>query len=408
MDDKCWQLLMAAAICAAVVSGAASRGMAEDQPAEAPAAAPKEPRTGLGVVDDTFDSIKDWTLDKTGITLGMGFSASWQYGFNRPDDHKLSLRVLDKDHNKFSVDLFQINLHRDPTEKGQFGFMITADTGRYSRRLKSDWNGSGLNNDTDWERTELDLQQAYLAYNVPVGNGIQLKLGKFNTLVGSEVNEPWSNPTYSRSLIYGFAQPATHTGGLATYAFTDKIALTLGGIVGWDVVTDNNKSTSFIGQVALTPDPKFNFFVTGIYGPEMKENNHDPRSLLDLVAVVKPIDPLQLITNFDWGVESSGSIDGSGEDSAFWGIHETFVYSITPKIDAVFRGEWFEDAGGARTGQTQRIWDLTVDGKYKLTDYMYVRVEYRHAESDHKPFHTGENIFLAGQDSVATEIGYYF
>jgi hypothetical protein len=371
-------------------------------------AKPKEPREGLGIVDDTFDSIKEWTLEKSGITLGMGFSSSWQYGFNRPDNHKLSLRVLDKDHNKFSVDLFQITLKRDPVEKGQVGFMFQGDTGRYARRLKSDWNGSGLNNDTDWERTELDLQQAYLAYNTPIGNGLLLKLGKFNTLVGSEVNEPWNNPTYSRSLIYGFAQPATHTGGLASYNFTDQVNLTLGGIVGWDVVTDNNKSTSFIGQLGLLPNSVFNFFITGIYGPEMLENNHDPRSLLDLVAVIKPTDKLQLLTNYDYGIESSGSIDGSGDNSVFWGISQIFVYSFTEKIDGVFRAEWFEDAGGARTGATQRIWDLTVDGKYKLTDYMYTRLEYRHAESDHKPFLTGSDIFLAGQDSVAIELGYAF
>jgi phosphate-selective porin len=37
---------------------------------------------------------------------------------------------------------------------------------------------------------------------------IDLKLGKFNTLVGSEVNEPWLNPNWSRQLVYSLAQPA--------------------------------------------------------------------------------------------------------------------------------------------------------------------------------------------------------
>ena len=192
---------------------------ADEPAAEAPAAPAKLGGVfpGLDAVDQTADKVKDWA-GQYGITVGAGFSASYQFGFNKPSSNKLSLRFLDKDHDKFSVDLAQLTLKRDATNPGDWGFMFQGVTGRYSRRYKSDWNGSGGFNDTSWERKEIELQQAYLAYNVPVGNGLQLKLGKFNTLVGAEVPEPWNNPTYSRSLLYNNAEPTTHVGGLASYA----------------------------------------------------------------------------------------------------------------------------------------------------------------------------------------------
>jgi hypothetical protein len=42
------------------------------------------------------------------------------------------------------------------------------------------------------------------------------------------------------------------------------------------------------------------------------------------------------------------------------------------------RAEWFDDQDGARTGTDQGIWKVTFDLKFNLTDYMYMRGEYRH------------------------------
>ena len=41
------------------------------------------------------------------------------------------------------------------------------------------------------------------------------------TPLGAEVIEPWANYNYSRSLLFSFAIPFTHTGVLATYPLTE-------------------------------------------------------------------------------------------------------------------------------------------------------------------------------------------
>lgn len=361
----------------------------------------------LDILDTQANNLKDFG-SKYGLTFGMGFSASYQYGFTRPASDKLSLRLLDKDHDNFSVDLYQLTVAKPTPNPGDWGFMFQGITGRFSRRYKSDWNGDGVFNDTQWERKELELQQGYLAYDAPVGNGINLKLGKFNTLVGSEVNEPWLNPNYSKQNIYAILQPATHTGGLASYAFNDKVAVTLGGITGWDVVEDNNGAPGFIGQVALTPAPPETFLFSLICGPETPGTSRGIRTLYDIVNLWKPIDGLLVQTNFDFLNDTHADIAPPGAEANAWGISNTIAYDIHPRLNTAFRAEWIDDMDGARTGTPQGIWELTLDLKWRLTDYMYLRGEYRHDESSRKPFIHEVAGMVAGQDSLAWEIGYSF
>ena len=398
---------------AAVTTTARADEVTTEEPHEPPAeAAAAPPALGpvfpyLDILDQQANTLKDFGA-RYGLTLGMGFSASYQYGFTRPASSKLSLRLLDKDHDKFSVDLYQLTVAKQTPNPGDWGFMFQGITGRFSRRYKSDWNGSGVFNDTQWERKELELQQGYLAYNVPVGNGVQLKLGKFNTLVGSEVNEPWLNPNFSKQNIYALLQPATHTGGLASYAFNDKVSLTVGGINGWDVVEDNNGLPSFIGQLALTPVAPETLLLGIIYGPEQPGNHHNMRTLYDVVNILKPIDGLLIQTNFDYLHDEGADIHVPGTAADAWGISNTIAYDIHPRLNAAFRAEWIDDEDGARTGIDQGIWELTLDLKWRLTDYLYMRGEYRHDESNRKPFIHEVAGTVAGQDSLAWEIGYNF
>ncbi len=74
---------------------------------------------------------------------------------------------------------------------------------------------------------EFTLQSAHLDLHAPVGNGLDLTLGHFDTIVGYEVVAPGANPNYTRS--YGFfTEPFTHTGVKADYALNDMVSLTAG------------------------------------------------------------------------------------------------------------------------------------------------------------------------------------
>ena len=46
---------------------------------------------------------------------------------------------------------------------------------------------------------QFDISQAYVDVNLPVGNGLQVRVGKFVTLMGYEAIDPRGNPFYSHS-----------------------------------------------------------------------------------------------------------------------------------------------------------------------------------------------------------------
>jgi hypothetical protein len=71
------------------------------------------------------------------------------------------------------------------------------------------------------------VKQAYVALHAPVGNGLDFKVGVWDTIIGYEVFESGSNPNFTRS--YGYAlEPTTHTGVLAAYQFCEAFSATFG------------------------------------------------------------------------------------------------------------------------------------------------------------------------------------
>ena len=122
---------------------------------------------------------------------------------------------------------------------------------------------------------KFDLQEAYVSGLVPVGSGLTLKAGKFVTLLGYEVIESPNNLNFSRGYLFRLAIPLTHTGGLASYTFTDWFNMTAGVVLGWDDSKNVNDSVSYTGQFAFTPLKDFTANLNWIVGPEQR--HRDPR-----------------------------------------------------------------------------------------------------------------------------------
>jgi len=71
------------------------------------------------------------------------------------------------------------------------------------------------------------IRQAYVDLGIPIGNGLELKLGRWDNLLGYEGSDAMNNPNWTRSYGYTF-EPTEHTGLLASYKFADWIGLQVG------------------------------------------------------------------------------------------------------------------------------------------------------------------------------------
>jgi hypothetical protein len=85
------------------------------------------------------------------------------------------------------------------------------------------------------------IKQAYVTLRTPVGNGIDWKVGVFDSPLGYEVFDSGSNPNYTRS--YGYAiEPTELTGLSATYKINDAFSLN-GGVADTSLAGINNRNS---------------------------------------------------------------------------------------------------------------------------------------------------------------------
>jgi hypothetical protein len=218
----------------------------------------------------------------------------------------------------------------------------------------------------DGPENQFDPTQFYVDVFLPVGNGLNIRAGKFVTLLGQEVINPTGNAFYSHSYLFGFAIPFTHTGVYATYAFTDTFTVDFGISRGWEQGFEDNNGCAIdvFGRVTWLINEKTGtkLLVTGIGGPERagSNNNDDYRYVIDVIFLHNLSDQLSLAINGDWGFEQNGSpIDG--DDAQWFGVAGYLTYKINDMFSVNARGEWFEDPDAARGfGVTGSVWEATL------------------------------------------------
>ena len=365
--------------------------------------------------EDRLKKLEDGVGLLNGIKIGGMMYGSYNYNFNNPDSKDNTLRVFDNRANNFTLDLAQISFSKE--EEGGVGFKLLLDYGRTAKVIASDWTGDGsFSNGTN----NFEVQEAYITYTAGIGKGLGIKAGKFATLLGIEVIESPNNYNISRSFLYGFAIPFTNTGTLFTYPFMEQVSLSAGIVNGWDNVIDSNKGKSFLGNLTVKPFNPLTLSLNGIYGAELPDRGGSKRGVLDAILTYNLNDYVTLAANYDRGTESETGIGGG---DALWqgvagyvNISGGLFHPDWESFSIAQRLEWFSDEDGVRTGTRQDLWETTTTLKYKLTDSLQLRAEYRHDDSNkrvfsQKQFTVGDETitrFLSGQDTVAAELAYLF
>jgi hypothetical protein len=354
-----------------------------------------------------------------GIKLGGGIATSYMYDFNDPQSDQASLRAFDRDSNSMVLDLFQLEISRAPGEDG-VGFVTKVNFGKTAERMAADWDGDGTVGNVAEEQNSVELEEAYITYNFPGLPELQVKAGKFVTLLGAEVIESWRNPNISRSLQYTFAIPIGHTGALASYAISEMASVTLGIVNGWDNVVDSNDGKSVTGNFTITPVEQFALSINGIYGAEQPDRGDSKRGVADIIATIKPVENFAIILNYDYGNESDLEVGGHEEWNAFSGI---LAYDL-PDVFAVpvgfaLRGEYFDDSDGTRLptpsgdgyGDSQTAWEVTTTLKVVLAEGLMFRTEYRYDSAKNELFEkdpVGADDTQDDQHTIAAELSYVF
>ncbi len=371
------------------------------------------------------------------IHVGGYVSTSYNYDSNSPlpdassgagptagaanaSGNNTNLRAFDRDANSFGH--YSKLVIEKPAETGGGGFRTDLMFGRDAQILNSITVGDATGN--------VFTEQAYVQYISPIGNGVDIKAGRFVTIVGSEVAESKDNWNTSRSLLLNNAQPATHNGILASYKVNDLLDLKLGVANGWDSGIDNNKSKTLLSSFAIHPMQGFDITNSLLLGPEQARTtggaNTDKnlRGLWDVVVAWTPIKDFEKwkwLLNFDYGWEEN-SPGKLSEGNAIWhGLAAGSKYDLTNWLTFAGRWEYFADPDGVRTSglngltpvQDTVLFEMTYTLDFKIAKNLITRLEYRFDQAQDQIFDLSNNIAggdgaRQNQQTFGTEMIYMF
>lgn len=332
------------------------------------------------------------------LAMSIYLQGGYTYNLRTPDSQENDLRIFDHKADSFTLDLAQIQFLKD-APVGGVGYKLKASAGETAKFIHS--LGLGIREGEAPVDTEpFDLTEAYVQYNAPVGKGLKFTFGKFATYHGAEVIEARDNPNYSRSFLFNFAVPFTHTGFSAAYPFSETLTASVHIVNGWDNAEDNNKGKTVGFSFALTPIELLAMNFNFMYGPEQKDNTSHNRFLFDWVATLKPVKNLSFILNTDYAAEQKDP-NADGEDSKWYGAAGIVKYDFTELFGLALRGEYFKDPEGARTGTAQALKEITFTPEIRLVKGLILRPEYRHDWSDRNSFDGSKD-----QDTVALGVMY--
>lgn len=329
-------------------------------------------------------------LSSTTLSGYVDTSAIWKFGTDHGGS-ALPGRSYDGPDKQdgFNLNVVKLSLEK-PLEEGNWsaGYKVDLLFGPDANTYNTASNPLGINT------SDFAIKQAYANLRTPVGNGLDFKVGVWDTIIGYEVFEAGSNPNYSRSYGY-FLEPKAHTGVLASYRVNDMISL-CGGVANADAVgfghtsKINNRANieslkSYMGSITITaPESAGSLKGATLYAGVVDSAATQPL-MTDVVSyyvgatVPTPMTGLALGAAYDY--RGSGK---NGYGYSAWADAAALYasYQATEKLKLNVRGEYaWATAGTFTTRKTadhgEKFLGVTATADYSLWANVISRLEFR-------------------------------
>lgn len=242
------------------------------------------------------------------------------------------------------------------------------------------------------------IKNANVDLRIPVGNGINVKMGIFDSIIGYESADFNANPNYSRNFGWGL-EPTTHEGVLLSYNVNEMISVsagiananipTLGGLAGLALPAESQKS--YMGSVALTAPDSMGFLSGGtlyagvVDGLVAAANTADTTSIYVGATIPTPVEGLAVGISWDYRLENgpgANALAGGGTSGAWASALAGYLsYEVTEKIAAHYRIDWARGTDGtfgADANATEdKLLSNTLTINYKAWENVISRLELR-------------------------------
>lgn len=317
-------------------------------------------------------------------------------------------RVFDTERSSFNLNMVDLTIAALPPEG--FGGLVNLSGGSDAKVITA----AGTTAD------DFDVTQAYVHY----ASGPWMAIaGKYVTASGAEVIKSPANLNSSRSILFGYAIPFTHTGvrayftpGGSAAAPDGKPTFFFGVNNGWDVLKESQQAAASNGSIAdgktielgMSANLSKSIALAAVYygGDESAGAAvTGRRDLLDIVTTFNVTDKLSFVLNYDLAKQDKAF---AGGDADWSGLAGYVNYKFNDKWRVAGRLEYFNDKDGFRTGVAQKWKEATATLAYLPTDRIELRGEVRYDWSDADSFATTGGGATDSQYSFGLEAIYKF
>lgn len=321
--------------------------------------------------------------------------ASYFYNTQSPKDGMSDAYLWNTKDNSFSLNKFKLTVASKPvaSDKWDAGYKASLMFGEDAPQLNTPGNNTSFN----------DLREAYVEVNVPIGTGLNIKVGELISLLNYESGDGGAaNVNFSQGNQWWFTGNGPSAGIQATYNFTDKVGLTLrvdNGLFQGPV--DNNSGKALSGSLNLKPTSNFWVNVYGYY--DIQPANAETKGF-GTIGGVQITEKLGTGFEFDYF-----NFYGPGNSSDLWSIGGWVWYDFTPSVGVALRADYISSpdavlgpavrpgAGITTTDTDGELGSVTLTLNWKPVANIKIQPELRYDYTSYKSGLDGDKSrFIAG------------
>jgi hypothetical protein len=354
-------------------------------------------------------------LSSTTLSGYVDTSAQWNLGTGNQFSPNYAFGGASKA-DGFNLNVVQLSLDK-PLDESEWaaGYHVDLWLGPDANALNTLSINSSSGGNSDFA-----IRQAYVTMRTPIGNGIDWKLGVFDTIIGYESLASPNNPNYTRS--YGFTiEPTSHTGIQGTYKVCDAVSVTA-GIADTFGPTINERAQgpnlgnstmaesykTYMVSVALTAPTNWSWMggstlsagvINGFNSGAIEFGGGGQTSFYAGTTINTPLSALKLGASVDYltirDVQEVAAAGGDGDftgDGTAWAAALYASFQATEKLSLNFRGEFLDDSAdlvedSSDLGMSRsKIYAATATAQYDLWKNVISRVEFRWDHGDNGAF----------------------
>ncbi|MDT3776297.1 outer membrane beta-barrel protein [Nitrospira sp. MA-1] len=315
-------------------------------------------------------------------------SPQWHYGgfvdlgysqdFNYPDNHLFRNRGTTPRVNELELNMGGAYIMKSATEQSRWGAELLGQGGQDSKDFGFGTNLPHVPGSDVWRH----FGRANLSYLAPVGNGLTIQAGLFNSFIGYESLYAKDNFNYTRSWVADYS-PYLMFGANAVYPVNDRWTGAVFIINEYFHLQDANNLPSYGAQTIYKPGEPWTIKETVYYGPDQSNTSLEFWRFFSDTIVEWKSKKVTIAGQYQIGTQKNATVAGNPR-LMYMGAALHMRWHLKKSWFLALRPELYSDPNGLITGSEQFVWAVTATAEYRLpyewTNSIF-RLEYRHDNS---------------------------